>query len=115
MTVISLDSLIIDTETQLGSAIDAVIGGDMVDLTNLAPQLERLCEMAILEKARNAAERLARLIAQLDALERLLRERIAATASPRPDAKRATQLYRSNTPSPDADRAPPIGQEQDAL
>lgn len=98
-----LESLVADTEAQLAAAIDAVRAGSLLDLSDLVPRLERVCGLAVAERARHLAPRLAGLVAQLNALEAVLRDRMAEGT---PDPRRAAASYRAadqsaEPPSPD--------------
>jgi hypothetical protein len=90
--------LIDDTEAQLAAAVEAARGGSLLDLADLVPRLERICAQAVEERAVAAAPRLARLIAQLDELEAILR---AMSAPETPDPRRAAALYRAAAPDDD--------------
>jgi hypothetical protein len=97
-----LNRLIDDTEAQLTAAIAAATAGSLLDLSDLVPRLERLCAMAVAERAIAAAPRLARLISRLDELEAALRD-ATATATEPPDPKRAAALYRAASPPDETD------------
>ena len=96
MTEPDLDSLIADTDAQLDAAQQAVTAGEFVDLTDLLPRVDQICALAIAAKSKVAADKLARILPRLDALQAALRAQIGRrSAEARPDPKRAAQTYRA--------------------
>jgi hypothetical protein len=91
-----LDSLIADTGAQLDAAQQAVAAGEFVDLTDLLPRVNQVCAIAIAAKSKVAADKLARILPRLDALQAALREQIGRLGvEAKPDPKRAAQTYRA--------------------
>lgn len=90
------DSLLADTEAQLDSAQQAVAAGQVVDLTDLLPRIDQVCALALAAKRKEAADKLARILPRLDALQTALREQIGRlSAEAKPDPKRAAETYRA--------------------
>ncbi len=90
-----LDSLVTDTEAQLDAAQQAVSAGEFVDLTDLLPRIDQVCQLAIAAKSKAAADKLARILPRLDTLQAALRAQIGRLgAEAKPDPKRAAQTYR---------------------
>jgi hypothetical protein len=105
MTEADLDSLIADTDAQLDAAQQAVSAGEIIDLSDLLPRIDRICALALAQRRREAAERLAGILPRLDALQTALRERIARLgAEARPDPKRAAETYRAAATPPSDER-----------
>jgi hypothetical protein len=96
MTEADLDSLITDTEAQLDATQQAVTAGEFVDLSDLLPRIDQICALAIAAKSKKAADKLARILTRLDALQAALRTQIGRLgAEARPDPKRAAETYRA--------------------
>jgi hypothetical protein len=96
MTAADLDSLLADTEAQLDAAQRAVAGGELVDLSDLLPRIDQICALALAEKHREVADKLARILPRLDTLQTALREQIGRLAAEaRPDPRRAAETYRA--------------------
>ena len=96
MTETEFNALSTDTEAQLEAALHAVGAGEFIDLDDLLPRIDALCAEAIQRGNKQAAERLARILATLDRLQAALRTQIARQrAEARPDPKRASETYRA--------------------
>ncbi len=93
-----LDGLLADTEAQLDAALAAARAGSLLDMADLVPRLERVCALAVAQRARDLAARLAGLVDRLNAIETVLRERLV---EPAPDPVRAAALYRAAAPPAD--------------
>jgi hypothetical protein len=103
MTGTALDRLLDDTETQLETALAALVAGDLIDLADLPPRIETICRLAVESRRRDAADRLLRLSQRLDEIERHLRERLAAVTPETEriaDPKRASDVYRATAGAP---------------
>jgi hypothetical protein len=87
-----LEDLLDDTEAQLLHALATAEAGGLLDLSDLPARIERICTIAVENRAVAVAPRLAALVTRLDALETVLRLRIAESG---PDPRRAAQLYRA--------------------
>ncbi len=91
-----LEAMLADAAIQLAIDIDAVEAGQPIDLTNLLPQVELLCDLAVAQRAVGTTADLARLIEMLDQLSVALRGRIAALCiEDQPDPSRAAAYYRA--------------------
>jgi hypothetical protein len=95
--VLVLETLMDDTEAQLAAALDALRQGDAVDLQALAPRVQDICRIAVADGRRDMAPRLLAVTASLDALEALLRDRLAAAEAPAVGTPhhRGAALYRT--------------------
>jgi len=94
-----LSALIAETASMLDAALGTAESGGLLDLTGLAPRVEHLCLLAVERRAVAAAPDLAQLMARLDRLEMLLRQRMAA---PPADPLLAAKRYRSAAGGDDA-------------
>lgn len=103
MTDTALDRLLDDTDAQLDAALAALLAGDLVDLADLPPRIETICQQAVASRRRDAADRLLRLSQKLDEIERHLRARLAAVTPETErtsDPKRASDVYRATARTP---------------
>jgi hypothetical protein len=99
MTKTELDTLIDDTEAQLAAAFTAIAAGELIDLSDLLPRIETLCQTAVAQRSKGVADKLARLVSRLDELQHALQEHIAGLGgNARPDPRRAVDSYRAATP-----------------
>ncbi len=73
----SLEALLDDTQAQLDAAYEAVSAGAVVDLSDLPPRIETICQQAVASGKPEAADRLRALIERLDTLELTLRALMA--------------------------------------
>jgi hypothetical protein len=95
----TLPALIAETAAMLDAALGTAESGGLFDLTGLAPRVEQLCLLAVERRDVAVAPDLARLMARLDRLEALLRQRMAA---PPADPLLAAKRYRSAAGGDDA-------------
>jgi len=113
----TLEELLNDTEHQLATALKALQEGDAVDLAALAPRIQTVCDLAVAGGRRDVAPRLLAVTASLDALEALLKERlaaIAAAAGDKPaDHRRVNDLYRTAKETLTLDEPPPSKDKAD--
>ena len=103
MTDTALDRLLDDTDAQLDAALTALVAGDLIDLVDLPPRIETICQQAVASRRRDAADRLLRLSQKLDEIERHLRERLAVVtpeSERTSDPKRASDVYRATAGAP---------------
>jgi hypothetical protein len=102
MSAADFAALAADTEQQLQISMAAIGTGQMIDLTDLLPRIDALCEQAVTLGSRPAGERLAGILTKLDQLQAALRQEIARLgAETRPDPKQAAESYRAAMSKPD--------------
>lgn len=102
MSAAEFAALAADTEQQLDMSMAAVGTGQMIDLTDLLPRIDALCDQAVRLGGKPAGERLAAILTKLDQLQAALRDEIARLgAETRPDPKHAAETYRAAMSKPD--------------
>lgn len=104
--------LIADTQAQLDAANAVLREGGLVEIQDLAPRVQTICEIAVAQKRTDVAPALLALMTTLDLLETLLRDAIAkatATAMPENNPRQAARAYRvaSEGYGEEAEKAPP--------
>jgi hypothetical protein len=105
MSAAGFAALVTDTEQQLEASMAAIGTGQMIDLSDLLPRIDALCEQAVKLGGRPAGESLAGILTKLDRLQAALRQEIDRIgAETRSDPKRAAETYRAAMPKPDKPR-----------
>ncbi|HTH96519.1 MAG TPA: hypothetical protein VL574_03830 [Stellaceae bacterium] len=88
--------LIADTQAQLDAANAVLREGGLVEIQDLAPRVQTICEIAVAQKRTDVAPALLALMTTLDLLEALLRNAIAkATAMPENNPRQAAKAYQA--------------------
>ncbi len=88
--------LIADTQAQLDEANAVLREGGLVEIQDLAPRVQTICDIAVAQRRTEVAPALLALMTTLDLLETLLRQAIAkATAVPENNPRQAARAYRA--------------------